>query len=146
MIKVVPRIFKQCLAPFSMLTVEGPSETGLFRYLSKHLFCTPYFQKYISYQGHLFLQNVQTLMQIPEVEQKIDKKVFVFQIIAFELGATNSNYYAENNVASGVHVFTNRTKISHITNRNFFRVILPRVMKNYDKSAALQISQVIQML
>ena len=29
-------------------------------------------------------------MYIPEMEQKIEKKVFVFQIIAFELGVGNS--------------------------------------------------------
>ena len=30
-------------------------------------------------------------MYIPEMQQKIQKKFFVFQIIAFELGVANSN-------------------------------------------------------
>ena len=30
-------------------------------------------------------------MKIQEMEQKIEKKFFVFQIIAFELGVTNSH-------------------------------------------------------
>ena len=29
-------------------------------------------------------------MQIPEIEEKVEKKFFVFQIIAFELGIANS--------------------------------------------------------
>ena len=29
-------------------------------------------------------------MQIPEIEEKIEKKVFVFQRLAFELGVANS--------------------------------------------------------
>ena len=47
-------------------------------------------RKRISYDHHLFDQNVLNLMEIPEMEQKIGKKFFVFQIIAFELGVANS--------------------------------------------------------
>ena len=40
-LKVLSCRFKQRLEPFSMLTVEGFSETGFFTHLSKHVFHTP---------------------------------------------------------------------------------------------------------
>ena len=44
----------QCLGPFTMLLLEGSSETELFRHLSNHVFRSLYFWKYISYEGHVF--------------------------------------------------------------------------------------------
>ena len=48
--------FQQCFGPFTMLLVEGSSETGLFRQLSRYVFRTAEVQKDISYEGHLFLK------------------------------------------------------------------------------------------
>ena len=42
-----------------------------------------------------FFQNVQSLIQILEMEQKVEKKLFVFYITAFELVAGNYQYYKE---------------------------------------------------
>ena len=39
------------------------------------------------YEGHLFVENVQNLMQISKMEKKIEKKLFVFEIISSELVA-----------------------------------------------------------
>ena len=46
----------------------------------------------ISYEGHPFFENVGNLMQISKMQEKIDKKLFVFKIIASELVALNSLY------------------------------------------------------
>ena len=54
-----------------MLLVEGCCETGPFRHLSQHLFRSPYFQKYITFEGHLFFRNVQNLIQICKMHKKI---------------------------------------------------------------------------
>ena len=40
-----------------MLLVEGSSETGPFRHLSKHVFRSPEVQKYISDHDHFFLKK-----------------------------------------------------------------------------------------
>ena len=40
--------------PFTMLPVNEPCETGLFRHFFNRLFWSPYFPKYISYACHLF--------------------------------------------------------------------------------------------
>ena len=51
MVKVLSFLFQQCFAPFTMLLVEGSSETGLFRHLYNHIFRRWQVQKYISYEG-----------------------------------------------------------------------------------------------
>ena len=58
MVKVLLFSFQQCFGPFTMLLVEGSSETELFRHLSNHVFRSQA-QKYISYEGHLFSENIQ---------------------------------------------------------------------------------------
>ena len=54
---------------------------GLFGHVSSHLFRSAYFRKEISYEGHLFFENVLNLMQISKMKEEIDKKVFVFEIM-----------------------------------------------------------------
>ena len=46
----------------------------------------------MKYEGHLFFENVQNLMQISKMQEKIEKKLFVFEIIASELVALNIVY------------------------------------------------------
>ena len=46
----------------------------------------------MSYEGHRFFENVPNLMQILKMEEKIEKKLFVFEIIASKLVALNSLY------------------------------------------------------
>ena len=53
-----------------MLLVEESSETGLFRYLSNHVFRSPYLGESISYEGHLFFQNLQNLIYISKTQKK----------------------------------------------------------------------------
>ena len=57
MTKVLSCRFHTYLRPFNMLTVEECSETALFRHLSNHVFRILYVWKYISYEGHPFLQK-----------------------------------------------------------------------------------------
>ena len=77
MVKFVSFRFQHCLIPFTMLLVEGSSETQLFRDLSNNVFRNPYSRKYISYEGRLFFENVQNLMFISKIEKKI-KESFSF--------------------------------------------------------------------
>ena len=75
-----------------MLPVKGSFETGLFGHISSHVFRSAYFRKEISYEGHLFFENVLNLMQISKMQAEIDKKVFVFEIMASELVSRNCLY------------------------------------------------------
>ena len=51
-------------------------------------------------------------MYIPEMEQKVEKKILVFQINPFELRVTNSQNLEWDTSASPDIVLTNTTKIS----------------------------------
>ena len=96
MVTVLLSRLQQCLNPFTMLPVKGSFETGLFGHLSNHVFRSAQLRKEISYEGHLFFENVLNLMQISKMQAAIDKKVFIFEIIASELVALNCLYYEEN--------------------------------------------------
>ena len=71
--------FHKYLETFTMYLVGGSSKTGLFRHLSNCIFCCPYFPKYISYEGYLLFQNVQTLIYISITQKNIDKKFSVLR-------------------------------------------------------------------
>ena len=122
--KVRSWCFQQCFGLFNILTVKGCSEMGLFRHLSNHVFRSCNFLKYISYDGHLFFQNVQSLIYISEMKQKMQKKFFVLNIIAFELVAKN-DLLRRGYFSSAVNVLTNRHKISGITKTNIFQRSFP---------------------
>ena len=94
MIKQPSCIFKQCLGPFNMFTVKGYSETGLFRHLCNLVVFN--FRIHISYEGHLVFENVENVMQIWEMQKKIEKNLFVSLIIAFQLIAIHFLNYKEN--------------------------------------------------
>ena len=54
MVKLLSFSFKKCFGFFTMVLVEGSSETGLFRHLTKPVFQNPEVQKYIGYESDLF--------------------------------------------------------------------------------------------
>ena len=59
------------------------------------------------------------------MEQKLLKKVSVFQIIAFELEHANS-HNLEQELLSGVNVLTNTPKISPKTRGDIFQINFPK--------------------
>ena len=50
--------FEQCFGQFSMLLVQGSSETRLLRHLSKNVFRSPQVQKYIPFECDLSFEKV----------------------------------------------------------------------------------------
>ena len=96
MVTVLLSRLQHCLNPFAMLPVKGSFETGLFAHISSHVFRSGEFRKEISYDAYLFFGTVLNLMQIWKTQQKIDKNLFVFEIIASELVALNCLYSEEN--------------------------------------------------
>ena len=119
-VKVLPFILQQCFVPYAVLSFYGSSETRPFRHLSNHSFWSRYFQKYISYEGHLFLANVENLIYILKMQKKIQKKFFVFQIIASELVALKISLLSRECVSLTVDVLTNSLRILFITKTDFF--------------------------
>ena len=89
LIKMLWWRFVKCLGTFTILLVEWLSETGLFRRLSFHVFGVRNFGNTKSMRVIFFFQNIQNLLYISNMEQKIQKKFFVSDIIAFELVSLN---------------------------------------------------------
>ena len=89
MLTVLLSTSQQCLNPFTMLPVKGSFETGLFAHISNYVFQRALFRKKISYEASLIFENVLNLMQISKTEEKIAKKLFIFEISASELVALN---------------------------------------------------------
>ena len=81
---------------FCYVFFEEFSETAFYKHLSTHLFRRRCFWKYIGYEGHLFFENVQNLIEISKRERKIEIKSFVSDIIVSELLALNFLYKEEN--------------------------------------------------
>ena len=78
--------------------MEGFSETRPFIHLSKHVFHSQLFQKYLSYEAFFFFSKCSKFNVQSKTAIEIEKKFFrlVFEIIVFELVALNSPYYYEN--------------------------------------------------
>ena len=54
-------------------------------------------------------------MQISEMQRKIQKNFFDFEIISLELVALDTRFAAREHFSSGVHMLTNSLKISDTT-------------------------------
>ena len=80
------------LWPFTMLLVEGSSETRFFRRLSNHVFKVHNFENTKSMRFVFFFQNVQNLSFISKMQQKIRKTFFISHKIAPELVSFNCPY------------------------------------------------------
>ena len=69
--------------------------TGLFEHLSNSAFCSLYFQKQITSKAYLLLPSIPNSMYISNIQQKNQKIVFDFKIIAFQLVALKTRFYWE---------------------------------------------------
>ena len=69
---------QQCLGSFTVFLFKASSETWVFRHLSNHVFRSPEFRKYISYEGHLSFQNFENGIYTYNTRQNTDKKVCFF--------------------------------------------------------------------
>ena len=96
MVKVALCRFQQSLGPFAMFVVEDTSKMGFYMHSFNDVFRTRKFCKYIGYEDHLFVQNVQNFMQISKMQRIIQQKTFISEIIVSELVALNCLYKEEN--------------------------------------------------
>ena len=73
------------------------------------------------------------------MEEKVEKKFFVFQIIVTDLAAANSHYYKENTCHRQSMCQQTVLRLHTSLEDTFSNSISPRVMKKYDKSVVVQI-------
>ena len=123
--KVLSFRFQQCFSPITMLFVEGSSETGVLRLLSKHVFRDPQILKYIRYESHVFLEMFKMKSKFRKYKKKKKKKIpkgFFFwdnflSIFCYKLCLLRREY-----LSSAANGLTDSPKILHITQRNFFNL------------------------
>ena len=118
LVKVVNLDSGKCFFPFTMLLVEGSSETGLFRHLSNHVFWSPSVKKYIHYEGQFFLK-------VFKIESKFRKRKKKFRIYfwfwdnfiwkcCYKFSLIRSEY-----LLSALNASRNSPMILDISQRNF---------------------------
>ena len=78
---------EQCLNPFTMLPVMGPLKRDFLDIYLAMFSGVRNFEKKSAMRVMFFFENFLNLMQISKMEKKIEKKLFVFEIIASELVA-----------------------------------------------------------
>ena len=121
MVKELALRLNQCFDPFTMLPVDGSSQTGLFRHLFTHVFRDPYFRKYISFEGHICLKIFKVWCRFWKCTKK-SKKKFCFcdkyiWIVYIELSLLRREY-----LSSAVIVLTKSKKTLHVSKSDSFRM------------------------
>ena len=65
------------------------------RYIRNPAFCSLEFQKQIASEDHLLDQSIPNFMEISEMQKKIMKRFFDFEIIVFDMVALGTRFYRE---------------------------------------------------
>ena len=132
------------LNPFTMLPVKGSFETGLIGHISSHVFRSAWFRKEISYEGHLFFENIPNLMHISKMQKKYRKKLFVFEIIASELVALNCLYSEENTCHQQSMCQQKLIRLCVLLKQTFSDSITFQMISKYGNSAVFQIATLFE--
>ena len=124
-----------------MLIVKGVSQMVFFRDWSNRVFHSLYFPKESRYGDHLVFQNVHNLIEITEIAQKNRKRLLVLKIIAFESGTTNLQNLEQDNCHWQSICYETPLRFNRSLRQIFSRSGSPIMMKKYDKSNLMHISQ-----
>ena len=121
MVKVVWFRFEKLLVPIAMLLVQGSSEMGFFRHI-----LTTFFESVISDMTQLWGTSFFWKCLKFNLEFKIAKRhreiVSCFSDNSIWIGCLKLSLLRRKDLSSAVHVLTNRLKILHIPNRDFFQL------------------------
>ena len=69
--------FEMYFASFTILLVEGSSETVLFTRVSNHIFRSREVRKYINFKGHLFLKIFKIEFKFRKYKKKKSKNIWI---------------------------------------------------------------------
>ena len=92
MVKGVSLRFRKCFVSLLYCFSKSLQKQDFLGIFLTSFFGVRNFTKYISYEGHLFFENVQNLIYLSKMLKKIQKKFFLLEIIAPELAALNCLY------------------------------------------------------
>ena len=111
-----------CLVTFTMLLVEGMSETGLFRHLSDHVSGVGNFGKSKSNRVVFFFRISKILLQLSEFQQKIPKKFYFFWCNCIWIGFVKLSLLRKGYFSSAPNVLTSSPEIRHVNKRDVFHL------------------------
>ena len=94
MTKILPCRFKQSFRTFIMLTFHRCCDTGLFEHVNNSTICSLHFQKEITSDVYRFLKKY-SKFYVDFGKAKKNEKIFIFEIIVFELVPLKIPFYWE---------------------------------------------------
>ena len=122
MVKVLLFGLQQCFKSFVMLSVEGSSEKRPFKLLCCNTFRSAKSRKYISYEGHPFLWNLQNWIEVLKMQKKKKiRNVFFFWENCIWIGSAKLSLLSRYCLSSAVNALRNSLTILYITKRDFFQ-------------------------
>ena len=121
MIKVLWCKFQQCLGTFTMLLVEGMSETGLFRHLSDHVSGVRNFGKSKSMRVIFFSKYLKFIAAF-RFPAKNSEKVFCFWDCCIWISIVKLSLLRTGYFSSETSVLKSSCKIWHINKRDVLQL------------------------
>ena len=141
-VKVLSLRLNQCVGLFTMSPVESSSQTGVFRYLSKHVFRGRYFRKYKSYEGHLFFWKWSKFNADSKNAEKHSEKMFCFLNKCIWIVSIHLSLLLREHVSLAVNMLRKGLKNFHESKSDFCNWITFTVITRAGKSALIKIESV----
>ena len=110
------------LRPVTMLLFEGSSKTGVFRHLSNNVFRSLYLPKYMSYEDHLWFENVQNIIYMSKIQKKIERKVFPLRDNCIWVGCLKLSLLRREYLWPALNPLKNSPEILSIIKRDLFEL------------------------
>ena len=119
MINVMRCGFQQCLATFTMLFLEGSSETGLFRHFCNYVFVVCKFRNTKAVRVIFFWKYLKFMLDLKNAPKKWEK-VFSFWDNCIRIGIVQFSLSRAGYFSPVAKVWTSSRKICHVNKRDFF--------------------------
>ena len=122
MIKVLWCKFQQCLGTFTMLLVEGMSETGLFRHLSDDVSKVVILENQNLIGWSFFSEYLKFYFSFQNSSKKFRKSFIFFWCNCIWIGIVKLSLLREGYFSSAPNVLTTSPKIRHVNKRDVFHL------------------------
>ena len=121
MIKLLCCRFQKCLDTFTMLFVEGSSQTGIFRHLYDYVFEVRVFGNTKSMRVKFFWKYSEFKLDFKNPAKNLDK-VFCFWDNCIWIGIVKLSLLRTGYFSSAPNVLTNSNKILQVNKRDLFQL------------------------
>ena len=116
--------FKPCLGTFTMLLLEGSSETGSFRHLSNHVLRVRNFGNTKALRVIFFSKMFKIVSRFQKCIQKL-KEVFCFWDNYIWIAIVKLFLFGRGKFSSAANVLKSSPKIFYVNKRDFFQLNWP---------------------